>query len=173
MYAAEEKKDKQTIDKQGIYETSRAPLKAMQNELKGLVDQMMSRWDSDSKDFIKLKKRVNTLKEKIKKTQMDVSNDVFEQINSGGDMGVIGSDGKMRIDLHALHVEEAKRMLHEYVFPSLPVVRKVILVTGRGKNSKGGKSVLKEEIKIFVRASGYVCEDSPNPGILLMSLEIF
>jgi DNA-nicking Smr family endonuclease len=64
-------------------------------------------------------------------------------------MGIIGYDGLMSIDLHALHVEEAKNMLLEYVFPVLPVVRKVVVITGRGTNSNGGKGVMKEEIKVY------------------------
>jgi DNA-nicking Smr family endonuclease len=65
-------------------------------------------------------------------------------------MGIIGNDGVMSIDLHSLHVEEAKSMLAEYIFPALPVARKVHVITGRGVHSKGGKSFLKEEIKVFL-----------------------
>jgi DNA-nicking Smr family endonuclease len=63
---------------------------------------------------------------------------------------MVSHDGKMRIDLHALHVDEAKSMLTEYIFPALPVVKRVIVITGRGANSKGGKAVLKDEIKVSV-----------------------
>lgn len=154
LYTADvqqEPRDLSTKDKQNIYAKSRAPIKALNDELHPLEDRLDAiRWDTDSKEFIKLHKRVNNLKEKIKNLQLDVSNDVFAQINSGGSMGVIGNDGKMTIDLHALHVEEAKNMLQEYVFPALPVVRKVIIITGRGSHSKGGKGVLKEEIKVWV-----------------------
>jgi DNA-nicking Smr family endonuclease len=140
-----------TSDKQNIYETSRAPLRALNEELKPLEYRLgMIQWNNGTKEFKNLSKKVKKLQEKIKATQLDVSNDVFQQINSHGSMGMVGNDGKMSIDLHALHVDEAKTMLEEYVFPTLAVVKRVIVITGRGSHSKGGKSLLKDEIKVRV-----------------------
>jgi hypothetical protein len=145
-----EKNGLSTSDKQDIYLTSRAPLKALFDQLRPLTDRLeMIQWDIDTKEYKNISKRVQKLQEKIKATQLSVSNDVFERINSCGSMGIIGYDGLMSIDLHALHVEEAKNMLLEYVFPVLPVVRKVLVITGRGTNSNGGKGVMKEEIKVY------------------------
>jgi hypothetical protein len=64
----------------------------------------MIQWNTDTKEFKDLSEHVKMMKDKIKKTQLDVSNDVFQKINSQGSMGVIGHDGKMQIDLHALHL---------------------------------------------------------------------
>jgi hypothetical protein len=84
-------------DKQNIFETSPAPLYALIAELKPLEERLSTiRWDTGNAD-------------------LDVSNDVFERINSGGVMGLVGNDGVMSIDLHALHVGEAKIVLSEYV----------------------------------------------------------
>jgi hypothetical protein len=63
-------------------------------------------------------------------------------------MGMVGQDGKMRVDLHALHVDEAKTMLAEIVFSTLDVVKRMIVITGHGSYSKGGKSALKDEIMV-------------------------
>jgi DNA-nicking Smr family endonuclease len=139
-------KDLSSSDKQNIYQTSRAPLKAMFGELKSLEDRLVSIRNSDSKEFTSLSIRVKKLLENIKQTQLDVSTDVFERINSRG----VGKSGEITIDLHALHVEEAKAMLQEYVFPALPVVKRIVIITGRGLHSRGGKGVLKDEIKVCI-----------------------
>jgi hypothetical protein len=104
------------IDKQNIYQTSRAPLYALMEELKPLEGRLsMIRWGTESKEHKNLSKRVKRLQEKIKSTRIDVTNDVYERINnSGGVMGIVGESGVMSIDLHALHVEEAKSVLAEY-----------------------------------------------------------
>ena len=46
---------------------------------------------------------------------------------------------KMSIDLHSLHVEEAKSILQDFILPVLPVLKKVNLITSRGKHSDTGK----------------------------------
>ena len=79
-------------------------------------------------------------------------------------MGLVDGDGKRSLDLHALHVPEEKHMLVEYVFPAISDVKRVILITGRGTLSKGGKG----EILMFVREHGYVY--IIREGALLVSL---
>jgi len=85
-------------------------------------------------------------------------------------MGVVGGSD-MRIDLHGLSVEAAKQKLVENIFPAMPVLERVVIITGRGLHAKSGKSVLKEEIKVFCREKKFTVHDvQHNPGAMYMCL---
>ncbi len=79
----------------------------------------------------------------------------------------------MHIDLHGLHVHEAESILQDYVLPVLPVLKRVYLITGRGKHSKDGKSVLKESVMTFLREDVKLalrCEEQiGNDGVLFVA----
>jgi DNA-nicking Smr family endonuclease len=72
------------------------------------------------------------------------------------------------------YTDEAKAILQDYVLPVLPVLKRVNLITGRGKHSQNGVSVLKESVKKFLCEDVGVplrCEDRmDNEGVLFVSV---
>ena len=77
-------------------------------------------------------------------------------------MGTIIDDIKnsfVRFDLHGLFPEESISIIRKIVLPVLPVLNKIILITGRGVHSKSGRSVVKEEVKRFLDSHGLKHED--------------
>ena len=77
-------------------------------------------------------------------------------------MGTINDDIEntfVKFDLHCLYPDESIEVIREIVLPVLPVLNKIILITGRGVHSKSGRSVVKEEVKRFLDSHGLKHED--------------
>lgn len=103
--------------------------------------------------------------------RQNAANDIFERVNSSGKMGVIIEDENYEsgvfVDLHGLHVNEAKLKLTELILPMLKDVKKMTLITGHGAHNKSGESVLKKAISTFLKERKISCEDHPtNKGAL-------
>jgi DNA-nicking Smr family endonuclease len=82
-------------------------------------------------------------------------------------MGVCGADKHLKVDLHGLFIEEAKEVLDSYVLPVLPVIRKVVLITGRGVHNESNMAKLKLALKDHFFKIKVRCEElSDNEGIL-------
>ena len=86
---------------------------------------------------------------------------------------MIADDSNMErlvhIDLHGLHVNEAKVSLTEFVLPALPVLRKVVVITGHGAHSQDTSSILKREIMQFLGGLDIRCEENKrNKGSLIV-----
>ena len=54
------------------------------------------------------------------------------------------ASGTVHIDIHGLHLNEAKETFNECVLPILPALKRVIVITGHGSHSQTGHSVLKQ-----------------------------
>ena len=50
-------------------------------------------------------------------------------------------------------------MIQEYILPVLHVLKKMIIITGRGSHNKTGKAVLKQEVKLFLNSKQIKFED--------------
>jgi DNA-nicking Smr family endonuclease len=65
---------------------------------------------------------------KLDLARQNAANDIFERVNSSGKMGVILDDENVEsgvfVDLHGLHVNEAKLKLNELVLPMLTDLKK-------------------------------------------------
>jgi DNA-nicking Smr family endonuclease len=84
-------------------------------------------------------------------------------------MGVCGADSKhLKVDFHGLFIEEAKQVIDAYILPVLSVIRKVVLITGRGVHSKKQVAKLKLALKShFAKMTKIKCEElSDNEGAL-------
>ena len=62
-------------------------------------------------------------------------------------MAQVNRQGEIQLDFHGLKVREAKQKVNELVVPVLPVVRSMVLITGRGRHSASGGSALKPAIE--------------------------
>jgi DNA-nicking Smr family endonuclease len=82
--------------------------------------------------------------------------DIYNRLNNVGDMGAEreGQDGSLiKVDYHGMHVHEMRHKFKEHILSILPVVKRVLTVTGRGVHSIGNESKLKKAL--FRQVSQY------------------
>ena len=154
--------------KQAFYETARRPVNALQADIEQLKEKL-SHLQVGSGKFRKVSKQIDGLKATLRESRLNAAFDIYERVNS-----VSSSDSDiMSIDLHGLHVQEAKSILQDYVLPVLPVLKRVFLITGRGMHSKDGRGALKEAISKFLLNDVELplrCEDQiGNEGALFVA----
>ena len=75
-------------------------------------------------------------------------------------MGGENYESEVFVDLHGLHLNEAK--LNELILPTLKDLKKITLITGHGAHSKSGESILKKSISNFLKEKKIRCEDDQN-----------
>jgi DNA-nicking Smr family endonuclease len=90
----------------------------------------------------------------MEKVSRNAMNDIFEQVNSRGSKGVENESGIYKVDFHGLHVNDAKSILEDYVFLCLPVLEKVMIVTGCGLKQK-----LKKQMLAYLKSLKYETEE--------------
>ena len=153
--------------KQELYELARKPVLKLQEEFLSMRQTVYSINDTDSNEWKEMKKELDELQKKLNEARQNAASDIFERINSRGNMGVLEETGIVHVDLHCLHVNEAKERVKEFVLPILPVLKRMIIITGHGAHS-GGSSVLKESLKSFFNEIGVRCEETKNKGTLCL-----
>lgn len=132
--------------KNDIYYQARIPVERLLNKLKlGLQEQRRS-FDT---------KTLETISVDMRKVRIDLAaarekarEDIYSRMNSVGEMGAQqeGRDGLIQVDYHGLHVNEMRTKFKEHVLPILPVVGKLMIITGRGSHSAGKESKLKKAL---------------------------
>ena len=154
--------------KQKFYVTARAPVLKLQEDLDKIYLELSSICDNECPEYISKLKMLKEIKSKLKEARKNAANDIYERINSHGNMGIVsGNDETVNVDLHGLHINEAKEKLNEIIFPFLSTLKKVSLITGHGIHNKTGESVLKNAIKLFLNEKNLRChEDIKNKGVL-------
>lgn len=122
--------------KQEYYELARAPVLKLQEEYSNLRQDILLINDTESSEWKNKKKKLQELNKRLNEARKNAANDIFERMNSGGNMGALIEEedgqiqGLVHVDFHGLHVKEAKERVNEYVLPILPALKKVILITG-------------------------------------------
>jgi DNA-nicking Smr family endonuclease len=146
-------------EKQVFYEEARKPVKELQTQLSEIRSKLFY-LDSENQDWKEMKKLLDETNQKLQMAIQNASRDIFERINSKEKQ--LTKTNKMEIlsvDLHGLHISEAKFLAKEYILPILDVGKKIMVITGKGIHSKNGKSVLKEAMKDFFYELSIKCED--------------
>jgi len=130
-------------EKQAFYEQARAPVKLLRAELKQMRQELEA-IDTESVDGIRLEKSYRLKQEQLTVAIKNAARDIYERVNSKA-----GSNCEGCVDLHGLHVAEAKEVVAEYVMPVLRVMGRIMVVTGRGLHSSDGTSKLRLEVKEY------------------------
>jgi hypothetical protein len=158
-------------EKQTVYDKARYPVVQLQEKLKRLLEEQRTTFETS---------RLNRLLSEIRQVRTDLAasrrqarEEIYTQLNSVGNMGAqLGSSdesGTIQIDFHGLHVSEMYQKFAEQVKPILPVVCKVVVITGRGLHSANGESKLKKSLmkRIEQHEPDIRYEKIPeNPGAL-------
>jgi DNA-nicking Smr family endonuclease len=146
-----------SADKQAFYEQARAPVELLRTELRKMAEELQS-IDTESEDGIRLEKNYRLKQEQWNVAMKNAARDIYERVNSKAE----GSCSEKCVDLHGLHVDEAKEVVTEYVMPVLKAVGKIMIVTGRGLHSRNLTSQLKIQIREYFVSLKVRCEDMPG-----------
>jgi len=154
--------------KQQFYESARAPVLKLQADLEQVYVDLTSIYDSDCPEYIQKLKVLKEIQTNLREARKNAANDIYERINSHGNMGIVDeSDESVNIDLHGLHINEAKEKLNEIIFPFMSILKRVNLITGHGLHNQSGESLLKNAVKSFLNEKNLRCdEDIKNKGVL-------
>ena len=146
-------------DKQKFYEQARAPVKHLRSKLIEIRSSLTFA-DTESDEGKEINKQLKEINVKLQTAIKNASRDIYERVNSKGKLSVkVNGKEVLRVDLHGLHVDEAKEIVNEYVLPVLDVSKQIMIITGRGVHSQNGKSVLKNAIKEYFTSLSIKWED--------------
>lgn len=165
--------------KQEYFNLARKPVIKLQEEYAKLRLDLLDMNDTESVEWKKKKAELSELHWKLNSARKNAASDIFERMNSNGSMGAIieyDNDGQekaslLHIDMHGLHVNEAKERANEFVLPILPALKKIIIITGHGVHNETGSSVLKESLRKYFSDIKVRCEDlKKNKGALILQM---
>ena len=128
------------------------PVRALEGEIRKVRNRYNAHWKATNHEIRKFLHTLKCLKNRLAKARENAAKDIFERMIASGGMGSLSGDTLLKIDIHGLHVEEAKAQITEYVLPVLQVVSIVILITGRGRHGASGSSILKPAMEAFLRS---------------------
>ena len=133
-------------EKNQIYQQARAPIEKLKQKLNRLLQERRTTMDPNKcrkicTELIEVRSKLCVARQKSRE-------DIYTRMNSVGAMGAQqeGNDGLIQIDFHGLHVDEMRIKFKEHILPILPVVKKVMVITGRGLHSAGNESKLKKAV---------------------------
>ncbi|KAJ3297920.1 hypothetical protein HK104_011380 [Borealophlyctis nickersoniae] len=154
--------------KQDIYLPARAPVRAIEAEYATLRKHLAQAFETDSAEWQASLAKLRAVSKQLETARLNAARDIFERMNAAGRMGAADEHrGYICVDLHGLHLKEAEEMLEQFVVAVLPVLKSVIVITGRGSHSADGVGVLKEGVRKFVESLGRRCKNvRGNAGAL-------
>lgn len=79
-------------------------------------------------------------------------------------------NGVRALDFHALHVQDVAVMLDDLVMPVLPVLKKLVIITGHGRHNRRGQAPLQERLANELKYRRIPFERVHcNPGAFLLT----
>jgi len=157
--------DLDSNEKEENYQTSHAPVETLKKEIEELEVLRKSLKNPESNEYRELELNINKKKYAQQQAIKDCASNIFYLNNSAGNMGTELPDGTVKIDLHCLNIEAAKKMIDTLVKPTIKTVTRFMIITGRGNHSANGKSDLKDAMKNYIQENNYRLEQvDGNPG---------
>ena len=137
-------------EKQRIYEEAHKPEMRIRSRIRKLRQQR--RCSNDALERMNLSTLEQELLAELDTEARKASVEIFQRINAVGGMGMLRDGEPLKIDFHQQHVKEATEKFDALVAPVMPVTKKMRLVTGWGKHSEGGISVLQQGLIDHINA---------------------
>ena len=101
--------------KQEFYVEARAPVKRLHNEMLEIRAHLLS-LSTDSDEAKEKRLILKEINKKLQNAIQNASRDIYERINSKGNFVIRIDDREIfSIDLHGLHISEAKEIINELV----------------------------------------------------------
>jgi DNA-nicking Smr family endonuclease len=156
--------------KNDIYCKARLPVEKLETKLKLLLQEQSITVDQTA--LLTLSNDVRQARKELAAAREKARDDIYSQMNSVSGMGAEqeGRDGTLiRVDFHGLLVNEMRMKFNDQIMPILPVVKRVMIITGRGSHSAGKEAKLKKALFKLVsmyQSSVYWQPVDRNPGAL-------
>jgi DNA-nicking Smr family endonuclease len=148
------------IEKKGeLHQLAYAPVKRLQQEYDSLREELNSTTIHSNSNWLAKKKQMTKLKKQLMAAKENAHNDIYERMNSVSSIGISFSGQITSVDLHGLSVEGAKQIVYNTILPVLPVLKKIMIITGRGLHSADEQGVLKPAVKNYLEELEIKCED--------------
>ncbi|KAJ3162167.1 hypothetical protein HDU88_007087 [Geranomyces variabilis] len=157
-------------DKQRIYEEAREPVRRLAEEHRQLRAKLARSYETDHPEWRATLARARDVAESLEQARDNAAAHIYERVNAAGKMGRAAPNGRapVHVDLHGLHEDEARRTLIDFVFPTLPVLKMVNVITGKGTHSQDGEGVLRGLVKTLTVEHGFRVEKNKNSGVLTL-----
>lgn len=146
--------------KQEIYDQARKPILALEQEFREIQERLDFIFDHNSVEWKEAMTERGKIIKQLDKARKNASSDIFERMNSSGNLGVLidadqesdsSAMGHFKVDFHGLHPSEAIKKIDEIILPVLHVMEYVEIVTGKGKHSINGSSILFKSVTDFFK----------------------
>ena len=138
--------------KQEIYQKARRPVDKLQETLRRLLEELRSTFQTNTLN--RLLVDIRQIRTDLALARLNAREEIYTQLNSVGNMGAqqgaSDESGVIQIDFHGLHVNEMYEKFDGQVKPILPVVGKIMVITGRGLHSADGESKLKKSLIKYI-----------------------
>jgi len=146
-------------NKASNFADARRPEKLLWEELTHLRSQLPSCPDLEARTICL--QQLASLQDRLEICKNNAARDIYNRNNSAGSMG--SDAGELVVDFHSLYVKEALAKFVELVHPVLPVQKRIVVITGRGRHSLKGKSILRDALMAHVDTLPDVTH-RPYPG---------
>jgi hypothetical protein len=132
--------------KDAIYTRARVNVKKLERDLEVMLDQQRSTFDA--KDLNKINCKVGRLRNLLVAARQEARDEIYNRIGSVSDIcgDEDGRSSLIKVDYHGMHVSEMRNKFHQQVIPILPVVKKVLVLTGRSGTSTENASKLNKAL---------------------------
>jgi hypothetical protein len=147
-------------DKERIYQEANRPVKLLYAELRQVSAQLARSFDMETPVFRDLATRESALRQQLTQARLNARADIFQQMNRSDDTNHTSSGGDFKLDFHALTVADAIALFESDITPVLPVLKSIILITGRGLHSPQGQSVLRQALCDHIEAQDNIIWDN-------------
>jgi DNA-nicking Smr family endonuclease len=123
----------------------------LQQEYDNLQIKVNSTTIHSNPNWLANKQQMSELLKQLMAARENAHNDIYERMNSCGSMGINLSGQSTAVDLHGLGIEAAKRFIQDPILAVLPVLKKIMVITGRGVHSQSGECVIKQGIHNYLK----------------------
>lgn len=160
--------DLSNLQKQEYFDLARAPVRKLAKEYQQIKQELSFILDYESEEWKSKYKQLEETKKQLNIARKNAANDIFERMNSTIRMGSqTEENSSVFVDFHGLYVQEAIEKCADFVLPMLPVLKKIVLITGYGLHSKNGEANLKEALIKFLKSVNVNCKEHPkNKGAI-------
>jgi hypothetical protein len=133
-------------EKEAIYTRARVTVKKLERDLEVLLEEQ--RRTFDGKDLNKINCKMGKLRNLLFVARQKARDEINNRLGSVGDTceDEEGHNSLIKVDYHEMHVSEMRNKFHQQVIPILPVVKKLLVLTGRSGTSAENTSKQNEAL---------------------------
>lgn len=148
-------------DKQRIYHEARAEQHQLEDKIASLRTQLIA-GKVAPEQHAAVRKQLHDAKRALPGVTAAAALAVFRRMNEFRDGGLLTVDGMHAMDMHGQSVRDVPRIILEEVVPLMPVLKRVVLITGRGAHNPDGLAPLRDKVCQEVEKAGLSWRPMPR-----------